>query len=332
MHIPVGFDHICFDKEFICPTRQHRYVAQQNYTNQTSLQRIRSTTYMKRVRPQHPSSARWEIEKRDPTIHGPLTKYYRARSTIGTSIHKKSRENADSLDVTKFFRSLLYPLLTLSNPIIAYKYNSMRKRVKLSASDGAEEDGAWYDSSSTSSDCSLGSEAPTCLTRELKTLPMGKQEQVGQDLYGIADIPTITADCLEQFEVEIQKLANKPAYDRAMEMSPSYVTNETFRVMFLRAVEGNPKRAAKRITKHFSTKLELFGEDKLVKDIEISDLDEHDLEALESGGFQVLPKDNAGRSILFGRYTSMRYKDIKNMVRLVLLRVEVEVRCMSFLR
>jgi hypothetical protein len=60
----------------------------------------------------------------------------------------------------------------------------------------------------------------------------------------------------------------------------------------------------------------LFGENKLVKDITLDDLDEYDMEALESGGFQVLAeKDLAGRSVLYGRYTSMRYRTIDNMLR-----------------
>jgi hypothetical protein len=40
------------------------------------------------------------------------------------------------------------------------------------------------------------------------------------------------------------------------------------------------------------------------------------MEALKSGGFQVLAeRDLAGRSILYGRYTSMRYRTIENMLR-----------------
>ena len=63
-----------------------------------------------------------------------------------------------------------------------------------------------------------------------------------------------------------------------------------------------------------------------MKDIELSDLDEYDMEALRSGGFQVLPKrDLAGRNVLFGRYTAMRYREIKNMVRLSLISCAVEM-------
>jgi len=194
----------------------------------------------------------------------------------------------------------------------------------------------------------------TCLTRELEQLPMNHREQVGQDLYGLAEecIPNADASLLEEFEVAVEALMEKAdsklapkknppptstsstllpitssaqelqalvpyhAYKLALSMDPTYVRNPAFRLMFLRATEGNVKKAAKRITRHFKTKLRLFGEKKLVRDIVIEDLNEDDMEALTSGGFQVLKKrDVAGRSVLFGRYTSMKYKTIDNMLR-----------------
>jgi hypothetical protein len=160
-----------------------------------------------------------------------------------------------------------------------------------------------------------GSETATCLTRELETLPMAAREKVGQDLYGLSESVPIDAGCFEQLTIELEKVKEKTAYDRALELSPHYVQNRSFRLMFLRATQGDVKLAAKRMARHFSTKLSLFGEPKLVKDIQLSDLDEYDMEALRSGGFQVLPhRDLAGRTVLFGRYTVMRYREIKNMV------------------
>jgi hypothetical protein len=166
------------------------------------------------------------------------------------------------------------------------------------------------------------SSRPTpCLTRELNQLPMTSREQVGQDLYGTHTVDEmIPPELFELLELEIQKIGtegtDREAYDLATELSPSYVYSKTFRTMFLRATEGDCKKAAKRFVRHFSTKKRLFGEKKLVKDITLSDLDENDMEALESGGFQVLAeRDLAGRSVLYGRYTSMRYRTIDNMLR-----------------
>ncbi len=163
-----------------------------------------------------------------------------------------------------------------------------------------------------------GNETANCLKRELKSLPMAVQERASQDMYGITDDSMdITQETFESLEREIQQIQERNAYDTAVKMEPDYVKNKRFRLMFLRACQGDAKKAAKRITRHFSTKLNLFGIEKLVKNIELSDLDEYDMEALQSGGFQVLPKrDLAGRNVLFGRYTAMRYREIKNMVSL----------------
>jgi hypothetical protein len=117
-------------------------------------------------------------------------------------------------------------------------------------------------------------------------------------------------------EPELTAMMPYHAYRLALSRNPDYVRNPAFRLMFLRATEGDTKKAAKRLTRHFKTKMRLFGEDKLVNDIVLDDLSEDDMEALESGGFQVLKKpDAAGRSILFGRYTSMKYKSTDNILR-----------------
>jgi hypothetical protein len=162
--------------------------------------------------------------------------------------------------------------------------------------------------------CFGAAETPQCLVRELQQMPTAKREQATAAVLGVSsNLDDIPLESLEQLEEEIAKLENKAEYDLAMELDSNYT--KSLHLTFLRSVEGKPKQAAKRITRHFQTKLNLFGRDKLVKPIELSDFDEHDLEALYSGGFQVLSrKDRAGRPILFGRYTCMKYRDIKNIV------------------
>jgi hypothetical protein len=157
-------------------------------------------------------------------------------------------------------------------------------------------------------------DTPACLVRELRHQPKASQQQAEQDVYGINQELEIGDDVVQQLEELISQLKHKPAYDLAMELNPEYP--RSLMIPFLRSVDGCPKRASKRITRHFETKLEVFGCDKLVKPIELIDLDQYDLEALNSGGFQVLPaKDRAGRPMLFGRYTCMKYREIRNMVR-----------------
>ena len=158
-------------------------------------------------------------------------------------------------------------------------------------------------------------EMPECLNREKRQEPQTIQRKAEQDLIGIHEGQMeISYEVIRELEERIQSIEHKPAWDLAMEMDPEYP--RTLMVPFLRSVEGSAKKASKRIVLRFETKLDLFGSDKLVRPIEMDDFDEYDLEALNCGGFQVLPqKDRAGRPLLFGRYTSIRCRDVKNMVR-----------------
>ena len=167
-----------------------------------------------------------------------------------------------------------------------------------------------------------------CLSREMSKLSLASQEKVVQDILGIAHTSCTTTSTAEssreddnqslkqlQEELNLISLEDKKAYSMVVSQNSAFALRPDFQRMFLRAAQGDAKRAAKRLVKHFETKLQLFGIEKLGKDITLDDLSEDDMEALESGGFQVLKRpDIAGRSVLLGRYTSMKYKSIDNMV------------------
>lgn len=159
------------------------------------------------------------------------------------------------------------------------------------------------------------SEAPTCLLREVKSMSTFKQEAASKDLLGIPNKEEISPELIGELWEQMHSLEEKPAWELAVQMNKEYTMSQKRGMAFLRSVDGKPKQAAKRLARHFQVKLDLFGAEKLVKDIELSDFDEYDMDALYSGGFQVLAsKDRAGRPILFGRYTLMKYRDVKNMV------------------
>lgn len=163
--------------------------------------------------------------------------------------------------------------------------------------------------------CFGSAQAPMCLARELRKMPTARQEEATKDVLGIPHPTGISPEMIGELWEHINELDEKPAWDLAVQMDRGYAMSPKRAMSFLRSVEGKPKQAAKRLARHFQVKLDLFGSEKLVKDIELSDFDEYDMEALYSGGFQVLPKkDRAGRPILFGRYTLMKYREVKNMV------------------
>jgi hypothetical protein len=142
------------------------------------------------------------------------------------------------------------------------------------------------------------------LARELNRLSMQEREQVLYDVHGVAEAvdeqPDFVNTCLGQFDTELDKIQGKSAYDQALLLDPQYVRNFNFRLKLLRANRFDAKEAALRMVRHFQIKLELFGSDKLVKDIQISDLNSEDVACLESGFLQLLPmRDRAGRAVVF---------------------------------
>ena len=89
--------------------------------------------------------------------------------------------------------------------------------------------------------------------------------------------------------------------------------------MFLRAESFDPCNAASRMVRFFDEKCELFGADKLTKDITLEDLDPDDIITLENGFYQVLPeKDCAGRKV-FCQFPKLQVTPtIKNAVSMII--------------
>jgi hypothetical protein len=164
--------------------------------------------------------------------------------------------------------------------------------------------------------CGDWSELPGYLARELHRLQPQAQSKVFEDLIGISR--KHPEDNVMERIAELQlamsrRSSNREAYEVAVSMSPEYVSSQL--LSFLRAEDFNPKAAARRVMSHFRKKLELFGLDRLVKDISLEDLDEDDTEALSCGGIQFLPsKDRTGRPVFVRQYSNMKYKKRINMV------------------
>jgi hypothetical protein len=158
------------------------------------------------------------------------------------------------------------------------------------------------------------------IASELNLLSIEERDTILSDIHGVADIvkeePTFLHFQLSQLETELSQIRNKTAYDLAESLSVDYVNDQKFRLMFLRAASFDVKAAAAWMARFFDEKLELFGADKLTKDIEWSDLDEDDIEAFESGWFQLLSeKDRSGRRIICLFPRLQRFRNAQNMVR-----------------
>jgi hypothetical protein len=142
------------------------------------------------------------------------------------------------------------------------------------------------------------------LAKEMNQLSVEDREKVLEDIHGIAravDEPLdYVRNSLLLLEEELSKpTPNKAAYDLAKSQSKEYVSSEKLRMMFLRAESFDACKAAARMIRFFDEKYNLFGVEKLTKDIVLADLDPDDIAALDTGFYQVLPeKDCAGRNVV----------------------------------
>jgi hypothetical protein len=155
--------------------------------------------------------------------------------------------------------------------------------------------------------------------RELVQMTNDERTRVFADIGGAADInpeePDFINECLMELNRNILRIEDRNAYLQAQRTCPHYTNNPGFRILFLRADNFDTKKCAQRIVNHFEVKLQLFGPEKLAKDITLSDLSSDDMESLESGAIQFLPvADQFGRAILFSRQIYWKYKSRDNLV------------------
>jgi hypothetical protein len=156
--------------------------------------------------------------------------------------------------------------------------------------------------------------------REMKQLSKIQIENILHDIHGIIDIPdeyTLNVDAkFAELEAEIQRITLKAAYKQALSISEEYVRDRSFLLKFLRADSFNAANAARRLVSFFEQKNKIFGEDKLVKDITLSDLSAEDLEVLENGHMAFLPKrDMSGRVVFCNIRSRERFTTTNNLVR-----------------
>ena len=172
------------------------------------------------------------------------------------------------------------------------------------------------------------SDIDSLVAQDLNSLSMAERERILHDLHGVAETttenPPQIARCLHTLDHELDRITNRStsvapavdngrpetssdgdhatslaAYNMAKQLSPEYVSNRSFRLMFLRADQFDGEQAAIRIANFFRAKLDLFGPTKLVKDITLDDLNEDDKAILNSGVLQASDeKDQAGRPLL----------------------------------
>jgi hypothetical protein len=159
--------------------------------------------------------------------------------------------------------------------------------------------------------------------RDMNKLTLDERDKALYDIHGIATAIQENPEFVQQkrsgLVAALEALTRKKseiAYQEAMRQDPTFVTSESFQLMFLRADQWDVKISAKKIFHFFHAKLDLFGADLLTQRLRIQHLSKEDRTSLNSGFFQLLPsRDVAGRSIICGLPMLRKYRDLKNLAR-----------------
>ena len=177
--------------------------------------------------------------------------------------------------------------------------------------------------------------------RDMEALPIEAQVDVWNDLTGaeavvrrkglfVEEPASMVEPALQLLSYRLEQLVlQRPkenssdekkfsALRLALQEHPDYCLRDPlFLLKFLRADRFDVEATIERLAIHFQCKLELWGRDKLGREIYFSDLDEDDLHSLMTGYFQISPiKDHAGRRIFFYyKALSSCYRKRENLLR-----------------
>jgi len=167
----------------------------------------------------------------------------------------------------------------------------------------SEDDSSYSEESGLDSSAQTQADEPyeDLLARALKSITFDEQQSAINDIHGVSEAqedPRLVEQKLMDLEEEICKIKSKEAYLQAEAISPGFVQNTDFRLLFLRFNNMyNAKRAAARIVHHFEIKKRLFGEEKLGRDIMLHDLEPEDWKLTQSRWLE--HRDRSGRIVLF---------------------------------
>jgi len=146
-------------------------------------------------------------------------------------------------------------------------------------------------------------EIDTLLSQAFNEMTFEERQESQEVLHGvgkeIAEESIFIENALKDLDQHLTLIKCGSAYEKAERMNPDFVTDQSFRIMFLRGNRYDTKSSADQMLRFFTQKEKLFGTEKLVKDITIGDLNEDDMVALKSGSIQLAGRDRANRQIFF---------------------------------
>ncbi|CAJ1932621.1 unnamed protein product [Cylindrotheca closterium] len=160
------------------------------------------------------------------------------------------------------------------------------------------------------------------LAQGMQHLSFDELQREQEDLHGVGEMidkenHQETISLLQRFDDQLQRRKKHTVYESAeVMMNRDHVTSSELRLQFLHANRWNPETAADQFLSFLEMKKQLFGMDKVVKDLTLNDLDEDDKENLLGGSLQILPcTDRSGRRIILELPGLRCFKNLRNELR-----------------
>jgi hypothetical protein len=158
-----------------------------------------------------------------------------------------------------------------------------------------------------------GNDGLNMFSNALLNLSFNDRNLIEEEMHGVScmaidETPQLIKESLYQFDLELDLIENKVAYNKAQETVTSnkedpsmhsYLLNKDIKLRFLRSELFDPTKSALRYTKYLDLLLEIYGEYALQRPIRLQDFNREELSFFKSGQYQLLPfRDRCGRRIL----------------------------------
>ncbi|KAL3936391.1 MAG: hypothetical protein SGBAC_008282 [Bacillariaceae sp.] len=155
------------------------------------------------------------------------------------------------------------------------------------------------------------------LSEAMNQLTFAERQRQTELLHGVEDKiieePVFLNNALQNMEDYLSLYKHGSAYEIAESLDPDYVTDTELRTLFLRCNHYDAKKSACHMLQFFVVKQNLFGEEKLVHEITIHDLDEDDIAALN--WIRLIGKDSSNRVAYLQLPGLRNFKTLRNELR-----------------
>eukprot|EP00980_Cylindrotheca_fusiformis_P014757 scaffold4024_cov85-Cylindrotheca_fusiformis.AAC.4 len=144
-------------------------------------------------------------------------------------------------------------------------------------------------------------EAEGILASEMNKLSIQEISKALDDVHCVGTALEENAELVRCSLLEFDELVRaeqNPVYGLAASQDQKYVENDEFRIKFLRATFYDVKKSVNWMMKFLNFKASYFGNDKVGRDIELSDLNQGDIDLMKSGFFHIQGgRDRSGRIV-----------------------------------